>query len=301
MDSGRPFTIGELATLIKGTPNFIEFLKTTLEEAVTEFYDLALMPSSDDETLKKNRLYISKNEENGLLHYSVINPKGTPIINQVIQFNELKTYRRSEFKISLESDDICEALKPFLSDILEITLKKGHTVTEDKKINIHPVAYRNINNYIQKATKEQSGIKSTITSRLNLWDDPFINAATSRSDFDLKKMRQEKMTVYLGIPPNQLNRLAPLMNLFIQLFLTVMTESLPKLDEPHKVLVILDEFCALGRMETVKTGFGYLAGYNLHLIAAIQNIGQFYALYGRDDSEVFFQNTDYKIAYRQNA
>ncbi len=36
-------------------------------------------------------------------------------------------------------------------------------------------------------------------------------------------------------------------------------------------------------------------------MAIIQNIGQFYELYdGRDNCDVFFQNTDYKICYRQN-
>lgn len=155
--------------------------------------------------------------------------------------------------------------------------------------------------FIQKAPKEQSGVKSTLTARLNLWDDPLIHAATSRSDFDVREMRKKRMTVYLGIPTNHIERLAPLMNLFIQLFVNSMTEELPKKDEPHKVLIMLDEFCALGRMDTIKAGFGFLAGYNIHLMAIIQNIGQFYCLYGnRDSCDVFFQNTDYKIAYRQN-
>lgn len=206
LNSGRPFTLGELAALVKGTPDFVGFLRKIVEDAVTD----------------------------------------------------------------------------------------------DGNIKIHPIAYQNINNFIQKAAKEQSGVKSSLSARLNLWDDPFINAATSKSDFTICDMRRTKITVYLGIPINQKDRLAPLMNLFVQLFLNIMTEELPQKDEPHKVLVVLDEFCSLGYMKKVKDGFSYLAGYNIHLMAIIQNIGQFYELYGRDGSDVFFQNTDYKIAYRQN-
>jgi type IV secretion system protein VirD4 len=206
-DSGRPFTIGELALLVKGTPDFSGFLRGIIEGSIAG--------------------------------------------------NELK--------------------------------------------NLHPIAFMNINNFVQKAVKEQSGVKSTLTSKLNLWDDPLIHAATQRSDFDIRQMRKKRMTVYLGIPTNQLTRLAPLMNLFIQLFINAMTENLPQKNEPYKVLAMLDEFCALGRLDTLKNGFGFLAGYNIHLMAIIQNIGQFYELYdGRDNCDVFFQNTDYKICYRQN-
>ncbi len=183
----------------------------------------------------------------------------------------------------------------FLTEVI------NNSITAENLTSLNPVAFMNINNFVSKAFKEQSGVKSTLTARLNLWDDPLVNAATSKSDFDVREMRKKRMTVYLGIPTNQLERLAPLMNLFVQLFVNAMTEELPQQNEPYKVLVMLDEFCALGRMDTLKEGFGFLAGYNLHLMAIIQNVGQFYSLYGgRDGSDVFFQNTDYKIAYRQN-
>jgi type IV secretion system protein VirD4 len=183
----------------------------------------------------------------------------------------------------------------------ELRFIRDSNIDENGEITIHRVAFTNINNFIEKAEKEQSGVRSTITARLNLWDDPLIQAATSRSDFDIREIRKKRMTIYLGIQMQQLDRLAPLMNLFVQLFVNAMTKNIPQQDEPYKILTILDEFCALGRMDKLKTGFGFLAGYNIHLMAIIQNVGQFYDIYGgRDKADVFFQNTDYKIVYRQN-
>jgi type IV secretion system protein VirD4 len=53
-------------------------------------------------------------------------------------------------------------------------------------------------------------------------------------------------------------------------------------------------------MEKIRKGFSYLAGFHIHLMPIIQNVGEFYALYGKDESDTFFQNTEYKIMYRQN-
>lgn len=207
-DSGRPFTLGELNNLVKGTANFVEYLKAVLDSAIIA----------------------------------------------------------------------------------------------DNLINIDPVAFMNLNNFVQKSEKEQSGVKSNLTSCLTLWDDPYIVAATSRSDFDIREMRKKPMTVYLGIPANQLERLAPLMNLFVQQFIGLLTEELPQPETDHyRVLAILDEFCNLGKMQKLRKGFSYLAGYHVHLMPVIQNVAEFYAMYGKDESDTFFQNTEYKIMYRQNS
>lgn len=186
-----------------------------------------------------------------------------------------------------------------LSEFLKSILEKS--IIADDLINMHPIAYMNINNFVQKTDKEQSGVKSTLTSTLSLWDDPYINAATAKSDFDIRKMREEPITIYLGIPPNQLGRLAPLMNLFIQQFCGLLSENLPQKEkEPYRILAILDEFCNLGKMEQLRKGFSYLAGYHVHLMTIIQNISEFYAIYGKNEAGTFFQNSEYKIMYRQN-
>jgi len=186
-------------------------------------------------------------------------------------------------------------LSAFLKGVLD------DAVIATNLISMDPTAYININNFLDKAPKEQSGVKSTLTAKLTLWDDPIINAATAKSDFDFRDMRKKRMTVYLGVQTNQIDRMAPLLNLFIQLFLNVMTDELPQDDEPFKVLAILDEFCNMGNMPILKRSFSYIPGYNVYLAPIIQNIGQFFEIYGgRDQCDIFFQNTDYKIAFGQN-
>lgn len=186
-------------------------------------------------------------------------------------------------------------LEDFLLEVIA-----AHTIA-DNLITLDHAAYLAIQNFLQKAPKEQSGVRSTLASMLRLWEDPLICAATNRSDVDFRDFRKTPTTLYFSFGTNQIVRLAPLINLLIQLFLNVMLAHLPKADEPVKVLCLLDEINRFGRMDKLKDGFGDLAGYGVHLMPIIQNIGQFYTLYGgRDGSDIFFQNADLKIGFRQN-
>lgn len=162
------------------------------------------------------------------------------------------------------------------------------------------LARQNINAFLQKADKERSGVASTLIAALSLWDDPYVRAATNKSDFTFANMRKQRMAVYLGIPANEQIRLRPLMNLMVQQFAYVLSQELPKDDEPHHVLAILDEFCNLGKMATIEQGFSYMAGFHVHFMAIFQNISQGYKIYGASGFDSFLANTDYKIFYYQN-
>lgn len=186
-------------------------------------------------------------------------------------------------------------LDEFLTKVID------ECVIADNLITIDVAAYVAIQNFLQKAEKEQSGVRSTLTGMLRLWEDPLVCAATDKSDFSLRDMRKRPISLYLSFGTSEIDRLSPLINLIIQLFLSAMLDKIPESSEPHKVLCLLDEINRFGRMDKLKDGFGDLAGYGVHLLPIIQNVGQFYATYGgRDESDIFFQNTDYKLCFKQN-
>ena len=90
-------------------------------------------------------------------------------------------------------------------------------------------------------------IKKTITNVLGLWLNPVVDAATSVSDFDLRDLRKRRMSVYLGVSPDKLDRIAPLRNLLFQQLIDLNVRDLPDKTTAVPVLVILDEFARLGR------------------------------------------------------
>lgn len=163
------------------------------------------------------------------------------------------------------------------------------------------ICIANLNNFLSMGDRQASGVKSQLTSSLSLFDNPIIDAATSKSDFNFADLRKKKMTIYVGVTPDNIKRLAPLLNLFFQQCCDVTISSLPdKEKEPHKILMLLDEFTALGRMDIIKDGIAYFAGYNLRLMIIIQGPSQLEDKYGLPGKKSMMTNFMYQVVFAPN-
>lgn len=166
---------------------------------------------------------------------------------------------------------------------------------------LDPACINNFVNYISMGEKQRSGVKSTLTSALDLFDNPLIDAATSKSDFSFSDMKRKKTSIYVGVTPNNLGRLRPLLNLFFQQCIDINIQSLPdRKTEPYKILALMDEFTALGRMDIIKDGIAFFAGYHIRLMVIIQNLAQLGDKYGEEGKKSMIGNFKYKIIYAPN-
>lgn len=142
-----------------------------------------------------------------------------------------------------------------------------------------------------------SGIKQTITARLNLWLNPMVDAATSESDFDLREVRRRRMSIYLGVSPDNIDRIAPIYSLFLQQLVDLNTRDLPEGASNVPVLVLLDEFARLGKASVIASGFSYVAGYGLRLVPVIQSRSQLRAIYGPDVTDEIIANCGLEVVF----
>ena len=140
-------------------------------------------------------------------------------------------------------------------------------------------------------------IKKTITNVLGLWLNPLVDAATSASDFDLRKLRQCQMSIYLGVSPDELDRIAPLYNLLFQQLIDLNVRELPDEAAPVPVLVILDEFARLGRASVIASAFSYVAGYGIRLLPVIQSRSQLRGVYGEHVADEIVANCGVEVAF----
>lgn len=142
-----------------------------------------------------------------------------------------------------------------------------------------------------------SGIKQTITSKLNLWLNPYVDAATSETDFDLRQVRRERISIYLGVSPDNIDRIAPVYNLFLQQLIDLNTRELPTTGGQVPVLILLDEFARLGKAPVIASAFSYVAGYGLRLLPVIQSRSQPRGIYGADVTDEIIANCGLEVVF----
>jgi type IV secretion system protein VirD4 len=166
--------------------------------------------------------------------------------------------------------------------------------------DIHPVGYMNIAAFLQKADKERSGVISTMNSNLELWANPLIDTATASSDFNIMDFKKKRTTVYVGVTPDNLKRLQPLLQVFYQQATEFLCRKLPSKEEPYGVMFILDEFPTLGKMEQFMNGIAYFRGYNVRLFLIIQDTEQLKGIYEEAGMNSFLSNSTYRITFAAN-
>ncbi|THK34141.1 type IV secretion system protein VirD4 [Ensifer sp. MPMI2T] len=130
---------------------------------------------------------------------------------------------------------------------------------------------------------------------LNLWADPLIKNATSRSDFSIYNLRRDPTTIYLCVSPNDLEVVAPLVRLFFQQTVSILQRTLPKKDETFEILFLLDEFKHLGKLEAIETAVTTIAGYQGRFMFIIQSLSALTGAYEQAGKENFLSNTGVQV------
>ncbi len=166
--------------------------------------------------------------------------------------------------------------------------------------DIHPVSYMNLAAFLQKADKERSGVISTLNSSLELWANPLIDTATASSDFDVQQFKKEVTTVYVGLTPDNLKRLQPLMQVFYQQSTEFLSRQMPSPEEIYGVMFLMDEFPTLGKMEQFMSGIAYFRGYKVRLFLIIQDTQQLKGTYEDSGMNSFLSNSTYRITFAAN-
>lgn len=200
--------------------------------------------------------------------------------------DDTKTKSFGEVVRTMRSDDVVYNLAVALDTFGEV---------------MHPVGYMNIAAFLQKAEKERSGVISTMNSGLELWANPLIDLATASSDFNIIAMKKKKTTVYVGLTPDNINRLQKLMQVFYQQATEFLSRKIPDTkEEPYGVMFMMDEFPTLGKMEQFKTGIAYFRGYRVRLFLIVQDTQQLKGIYEEAGMNSFLSNSTYRVTFAAN-
>lgn len=180
--------------------------------------------------------------------------------------------------------------------------KRLTKIIEQRQSSKRPLSdecYLALKEYLDTPEKTRGSIRKGFTASLELFYNPVIDAATSDNDFDLRDLRKKRMSIYVAISPDDLERLAPLINLFFQQTLDLNTRELPEQNPAlkYKCLLLADEFTAMGRVGILAKGISYIAGYGLRMLPIIQSPSQLREVYGADTAETFIENHALRIIF----
>lgn len=171
---------------------------------------------------------------------------------------------------------------------------------------VHPVVAESAQEMLNKAENERSGVISTAMSFLSLYRDPVVAKNTETSDFMLTDLMNadKSVSLYIVVPPSDKDRLKPLVRLIVNQTVRRLTESMAFADGKsvagykHRLLLMIDEFPALGKLDIFAEALAFIAGYGLKAYLITQDLSQLYAAYTRDES--ILSNCNVKIAYAPN-
>lgn len=206
--------------------------------------------------------------------------------------------------------------KPILERILEL-MKFNHSddpeffntiydSSQNAGINpgTHPIVSRTAAEIINKDPRESSGIISSCITAITLYKDPIIRKNTTAVDFKINDLMNDKTPVdlYVIIEAASISVLSPLIRILISQIIGILC---PKMEDPdkmphkHKLLLMLDEFPAFGKIPLLEKALAYIAGYGMKAVVIAQGINQLRQAYG--DKNMILENCSTAVFYTPQA
>lgn len=151
---------------------------------------------------------------------------------------------------------------------------------------------------IEKETRNSAFFN--VTAAMNPWTNDLVAAATSTTDFDIAQLRREPMAIFIGCSVAQLEVFRPIIKMLIQQIHDVLMSSMPGPDEPYQVLVMIDEFRQLSKMESIVSKLTVNAGYGFRMVLVLQDLAQLDELYGKATRQTTVSACQVKLFIRMN-
>ncbi|MFG1293649.1 conjugal transfer protein TraG [Xanthobacter oligotrophicus] len=202
-----------------------------------------------------------------------------------------------------EDDKTLSGVASFLSDPrrpIETTLRAMMTTRHLGEDGPHPVVASTARELLNKSDNERSGVLSTAMSFLGLYRDPVVAEVTRRCDWRIADLIADErpVSLYLVVPPSDISRTKPLIRLVLNQIGRRLTEDLHARDRRHRVLMMLDEFPALGRLDFFESALAFMAGYKIKAFLIAQSLNQIEKAYGANNS--ILDNCHVRVSFAAN-
>ena len=197
-----------------------------------------------------------------------------------------------EGEVGANLNDVALLMTPSdreFSDVIDEMVEWESTKVSDGLVEYVKSAGRQ---HAARAGEEAASVLSTAANYLILYRDPLVSASTGESDFDVMDLvnGDKPVSLYLSVKPSDKTRLMPVIRLTITVILRMLTKDLDYEDGravsayKRRLLLMLDEFPALGRLDVMTDTLPYMSSYGLKAMIIIQDYNQLWDIYGKNES-----------------
>lgn len=156
----------------------------------------------------------------------------------------------------------------------------------------HPVVAAAATDQADRPEEEAGSVLSTVKSNLSLYRDPIVTENTASSDFKIRDIMncKQPVSVYVVTQPNDKSRLKPLIRIFVNMTVRLLADKMKFVNgraescNHHRLLMMLDEFPSLGKLDIMQESLAFVAGYGIKCYLICQDLSQLKNDYGQNES-----------------
>ncbi|GEM_PF-2407770 len=150
--------------------------------------------------------------------------------------------------------------------------------------------------YAEMSEKQFSGVHSGVRTGMAPFLNERLRKATAKSSFDIRKLKQEKISLYLDVRLEQIGSLGPLFNVLLTQMMNFMSEAIPQPGE-HQCLVLLDEFQNLGKLENITQMATLLGGNGVPIWFFVQSLKSVDTVYKEEGRKTLINSARVQIFF----
>lgn len=195
-----------------------------------------------------------------------------------------------------------KALAGLFEEMRDVVLPTDDAASSEAKLIIGGVGRR----MLGTPARELGSIISTANNALSLYRDPIVGENTSHSDFKVEDLmnHDKPVSLFFITTPRNADRMRPLARLLLTQIVLSLADRMEfdqgrsKTTHKHRLLLLLDEFPTLGKLEVFESALAYIAGYGMKAYLIMQDVQQLYKAYTNNESII--SNCHVRIAYAPN-
>ncbi|MGE0062403.1 MAG: type IV secretory system conjugative DNA transfer family protein [Xanthobacteraceae bacterium] len=184
---------------------------------------------------------------------------------------------------------IAAEAETFASFLREMAESATSSVAEEGRITLASLEAEEMTSVIKNAAKA-----------LGFWSKDRIGGMlTATSDFNLFDIHRRPISVFICVPEDKIPVYRPFLRVMMGCALAAAVRGKEFPAPEHKPLLLIDECPALGYLEPLMSGLGYLRAYARTLLV-FQDLGQLKRIYGEHGARSFIAASGCQVAFSVN-